>query len=252
MWPAIIGAAGSLGAGLLGGYMHMSAQEAANQANLEATRHQMYYQDRWFQQAKEMNWQQYFGTQRYNTDMANTAYQRGVADMKAAGLNPMLAYQQGGASSPVGSNTGSPSTPSGASPDIRAASMGDSLSRGVASAMDALRLKREFEQTDSAIKLNEAAERTQNTQAELNLSSAKSADANTIKAKADAYYSLQSGKKAELDAAALAKRMGAIEAQAKLDETTLKNDLDMSTVDKYLKRIPVIGSSARDISNAVK
>lgn len=39
--------------------------------------------------------------QQYNSD---SSYQRAMADMRAAGLNPILAYQQGGASVPTGTS----------------------------------------------------------------------------------------------------------------------------------------------------
>lgn len=39
--------------------------------------------------------------------MSNTAYQRVVEDMKKAGINPVLAFQQGGSSTPSGSSSSS-------------------------------------------------------------------------------------------------------------------------------------------------
>lgn len=49
----------------------------------------------------------------WQEQMSNTAYQRAVADMRLAGINPVLAYQQGGSSTPASSQASSGSASSG-------------------------------------------------------------------------------------------------------------------------------------------
>jgi len=77
---------------ILGGLTGTSAAEA-NSANQASAQNAMN-----FSQAsadKQMAFQE---------RMANSSYQRGMADMKLAGLNPMLAFSQGGAQSPGGAS----------------------------------------------------------------------------------------------------------------------------------------------------
>ena len=66
--------------------MNFSAQQAQQQMDFqrEMVGNQMSFQER----------------------MANTTYQRAIQDMKQAGLNPMLAYSQGGSPAPAGASAG--------------------------------------------------------------------------------------------------------------------------------------------------
>lgn len=123
-----IGAVGSVGAGVLS-YM---GQRDANRSNQKIAREQMDFQER----------------------MSNTAYQRSMHDMSEAGLNPILAYGQGGASTPGGASL----------------AMQNELGPAVSSAMDVKRslaeitnlreqaknLQAQNKQIDSQTKLNGA------------------------------------------------------------------------------------------------
>jgi hypothetical protein len=87
MGDFLTGGLGSLvsgGLGLIGGIMNNNAN--ANQAQI----------------ANQFSAQQAQNQMDFQKEMSNNSYQRGVADMEKAGLNPMLAYTQGGASVPTG------------------------------------------------------------------------------------------------------------------------------------------------------
>lgn len=119
MLGAILGGIASLGGTLLGGNIAKNGQEAANIANAHQAELNRQFQER----------------------MSNTSYQRAVADMRAAGLNPALAYQQGGASSPTGSS---------ATMENTASDLGAGIAHAVPEAVNTAMAAQQYKQLQAA------------------------------------------------------------------------------------------------------
>lgn len=83
------------------GDFFLGTNNAQNQANTQMLNYQNQFNEYMFNRANE-----------FNKEMSNTAYQRAVQDMQKAGINPMVAFNQGAnpASSPSSAQSSSNSS----------------------------------------------------------------------------------------------------------------------------------------------
>lgn len=117
----------------------------------------------------------------WSEKMSDTAYQRAMADMEKAGLNPMLAFSQGGASVPSAQTASSQAASKGG--------MGRAVSKGIEAATGnsfrAQEVNNSTTQTQSNVRLQAAQSNSAQSQVALNNANVKLARTNAARAEAE-------------------------------------------------------------------
>lgn len=213
----------AIGGAVVGGAASYFGQKETNSANAEMNAFN-----------NMMNHEEMVQHRRWQETMANTAHEREVADLKRAGLNPILSARGSGAA-----------TPSGGAATMNAARMEDALGKGVSSAVSSASLMKDLEMADSQKALNASAIQTQQSQQDVNAASAQKTMQDTIKLAQDN----------NIREPALADMRDAAAQQAKADLKKAKIDNQMATFDAFQvrsKNLFETGGALKDALNPLK
>ena len=119
-----------------GGIMGYFGQKETNETNMKLAAN-----------ATDFNERQAALNRAFQAYMSNTSWQRGIADMRAAGINPILAASKGGASTPGGDSA------SAVTPTVENSMkfLGDSVKGSLSSAVQVMRDVKSLEAADAQI-----------------------------------------------------------------------------------------------------